>query len=157
MENVTGNRIKELRKELNLTQEGLGNILHVTKQSVSKWERGTNIPEPPILKQLANMFNCSTDYLLGTTDIKSYSDNLFSGTGALTKEDITLTKKDEKDIEKATEEFLKGLEGGAMLNGEILDEEDLELFKQAVKNGLTYAKISNKKKYTPKKYRKENE
>ena len=44
-----------------------------------------------------------------------------------------------------------------MLNGEILDDEDFELFRQAVKNGLTYAKISNKKKYTPKKYRKNND
>jgi len=40
---------------------------------------------------------------------------------------------------------------GLMLNGEILDEEDLLLLKQAIRNGLEYAKISNKKKYTPKK------
>lgn len=138
-----GNRIKQLRTEKNITQEELGKIVGVVKSTMSMYESGKSTPNDDIKKVLANYFNVSIDYLMGFTDEKKqYKDA-----------DPDLNKKDLKDIEKATERFLQGLEGGAMLNGEILDEQDFELFKQAVRNGLTYAKISNKKKYTPKKYR----
>lgn len=137
-------RIKQLRTEKNITQEELGKIVGVVKSTMSMYESGKSTPNDDIKKILANYFDVSIDYLMGFTDErKQYKAS-----------NPDLNKKDEKDIEKATEQFLKGLEGGAMLNGEILDEDDLELFKQAVRNGLTYAKISNKKKYTPKKYRK---
>jgi transcriptional regulator with XRE-family HTH domain len=70
-----------------------------------------------------------------------------------------LTKKDEKDVEKLLNQTMNYIENqeGIMLNGEILDENDLLLLKQAIKNGLEIAKISNKKKFTPKKYRKDKE
>jgi DNA-binding protein YbaB len=44
-----------------------------------------------------------------------------------------------------------------MLDGELLDEEDIQILAKSIKAGLEYAKISNKKKYTPKKYRNKRE
>lgn len=165
MDNITGNRIKELRLKLNLTQEKLGDILHVTKQSVSKWERGTNIPEPPILKQLANIFNCSTDYLLGTTDVKNYTDNISSGTGALvntltpTKEDTqssNLTDKEKKDIAKQVEDMLTNIDkvDGLEFYNQPQDEEDMDYIRRGLKRFLEDVKIYNKVKYNPKKNKK---
>jgi HTH-type transcriptional regulator, competence development regulator len=81
-----------------------------------------------------------------------YSRKLFNASS-----DIILNRKDEKDVEKLLNRTMDYIEEqeGLMLNGEILDENDLLLLKQAIKNGLEIAKISNKKRFTPKRYRKE--
>ncbi|HIG0360447.1 TPA: helix-turn-helix domain-containing protein [Clostridium sporogenes] len=146
-----GERIKEERLARKMTQTDLGNICGVTKYTISLYESGKSTPNDDIKNILANYFKVSIDYLLGRTDIKTTYETASSSKSDY---DPELNSKDKRDIEQMTNKFLEGLEGGAMLNGEILDESDLELFKQAVKNGLQYAKISNKKKYTPKKYRK---
>ncbi len=59
-----GDKLCKLRKEKNLTQEQLADILKVSRQSVSKWESGAAYPETEKLICLANLFECSTDYLL---------------------------------------------------------------------------------------------
>lgn len=59
-----GDKLCKLRKEKNLTQEQLADILKVSRQSVSKWESGIAYPETEKLIALANLFECSTDYLL---------------------------------------------------------------------------------------------
>ncbi|WP_142415465.1 helix-turn-helix domain-containing protein [Hathewaya massiliensis] len=83
---ITGDRIKNERRNLKLTQEQLGEKVHVTKQSVSKWENGTNLPEPPILNELAKIFDCTVDYLLGNTDVRNrLESSLFDGTGHTSK------------------------------------------------------------------------
>lgn len=169
MKATFGDRFKALRNEKGLKQEELvtdfNNKYHYsfTRSAISQYENDKRIPEIDALKNFAKYFNVSVDYLLGNIDIRSINSITqpdfvyYDSEGHPIIGELKLNGKDMKDIEKATENFLKGLEGGAMLNGEILDEEDFELFKQAVKNGLTYAKISNKKKYTPKKYRKNND
>ncbi|MBQ6674739.1 MAG: helix-turn-helix transcriptional regulator [Ruminococcus sp.] len=56
--------IKELRLEKDWTQAELGAKLNVTAQTVSKWEKGT-MPDISLIRNIANMFSFSTDYLLG--------------------------------------------------------------------------------------------
>lgn len=68
MDNVIGLRIKELRLKKGQTQEDLGNLLHVKKQTISKYENGINIPDADMLRQLSNILECSSDYLIGKTD-----------------------------------------------------------------------------------------
>lgn len=68
MDNVIGSRIKERRSICNKTQEELGLLVHVKKQTISKWEKGINMPDPQTLKLLANILDCSIDYLVGNTD-----------------------------------------------------------------------------------------
>lgn len=59
------NRIAELRKERNLTQQELALIIGVTPNAVSSWENENQKPDYGSLKKMAFFFNCSTDYLLG--------------------------------------------------------------------------------------------
>ena len=61
-------RIKELRKQHNLTQEQLGQIIHVSKYSILLYEKGKNYPDVRGLMGLADYFKVSADYLLGRTD-----------------------------------------------------------------------------------------
>ena len=59
------NRIAELRKERNLSQQELALIIGVTLNAVSSWENENQKPDYDSLKKMAFFFNCSTDYLLG--------------------------------------------------------------------------------------------
>jgi len=60
-----GATIKKLRREQNITQEQLAEFLGVTAQAVSRWETGTALPDIAQLPALANIFNVSSDQLLG--------------------------------------------------------------------------------------------
>ena len=71
-------RIKELRKQHNLTQEQLGQVIDVSKYSILLYEKGKNYPDVRGLIGLADYFGVSTDYLLGRTDDKSGARNLIS-------------------------------------------------------------------------------
>jgi len=57
-------KIQNLRKEKNLSQEELGEKLDVSRQSVSKWESGLAMPEIEKLVMLSEIFGVTTDYLL---------------------------------------------------------------------------------------------
>lgn len=72
-----GQKIRFLREQHGLKQINLANALQVTPQAVSKWERGTNYPDIPLLLRIAALFDVSIDYLLGTTEAGS---GLFVGT-----------------------------------------------------------------------------
>lgn len=61
-------RIRELRKSSGLTQQELGAVLGVAKNTVSQYETGRNIPNDDIKIAMANYFNVSMDYLMGKTD-----------------------------------------------------------------------------------------
>ena len=126
-----------------MTQKELAKKCGVTEATISRYISGARNPRGEILSKIASVIGISTDYLLGNSDIK-LSDN-----------NNSLNQKDEKDIEKALNKTLEILENqeGLMLSGQPVDEQDFELIKLAIKNGLEYAKISNKKKYTPKKYK----
>ena len=59
-----GEKLAKLRREQNLTQEQLAELLGVSRQSVSKWESNAAYPETEKLIRLAKMYDCSLDYLL---------------------------------------------------------------------------------------------
>ncbi|WP_200886094.1 XRE family transcriptional regulator [Heyndrickxia ginsengihumi] len=68
-----------------------------------------------------------------------------------------LNAKDEKDIAKKMESILKEMDSGTALafDGEPMDEETKELVRAAIESNLILTKQIAKKKFTPKKYRKE--
>lgn len=68
IENILKNRIKEERLNLNMNQEELGNKIGISNKNISKYESGIAKPNLDTLARLADIFNCSTDYLLGRTD-----------------------------------------------------------------------------------------
>lgn len=65
-------RMKELRKENNLTFEELADrVGDITKTSLSRYESGAREPKLPLLKKLADIFGCSIDYLAGESDYRN--------------------------------------------------------------------------------------
>ena len=71
------NKVKELREEMGLKQIELAQTLEISQGTLSNWERGVHDPDNEALGQLAQIFNCSVDYLLGRTDIRRPLDGLF--------------------------------------------------------------------------------
>lgn len=63
---MIGNRIKERRIELSLTQEYIAGLLDVNPSHVSNIENGHARPSLIILVKIANILNCSIDRFLGT-------------------------------------------------------------------------------------------
>lgn len=61
---TTGEKLTLLRKEKNITQEQLSEMLDVSRQSVSRWEKDAAFPETDKLIQLSRLFACSIDFLL---------------------------------------------------------------------------------------------
>ncbi len=68
---MIGERLLELRKDANLTQDELAAILNINKHSISSYERNKSEPPDAIKILVAQYFNVSIDYLLGITDFPS--------------------------------------------------------------------------------------
>ncbi|MDR0905446.1 MAG: helix-turn-helix domain-containing protein [Oscillospiraceae bacterium] len=64
--------LKSLRKGKDLTQEEISEILGVSPQSVSKWERGETFPDITLLPALANLYKVSVDALIGMDKINDW-------------------------------------------------------------------------------------
>ena len=63
MEIKLGEKIKILRKQKNISQEVLAQVLGVTFQAVSKWETGAAMPDVAMIPAIAHFFEVSTDEL----------------------------------------------------------------------------------------------
>lgn len=99
------------------------------------------------LSKISKYFGVTIDYLL---------------TGAQKETALPpLNQRDERDIEKRLQMMLGELDGpdagSLMYSGEPLDEETRELLRISLRNQLELSKQLAKKKFTPKKYRKEGE
>lgn len=62
----TGTKLRKLRDSIDKTQLELSKLLHVTKSTISMYERNERTPSPDILKKYSQLFDVSIDYLLGT-------------------------------------------------------------------------------------------
>jgi transcriptional regulator with XRE-family HTH domain len=62
--------LKKERKKAGLTQQQLAEKVCVAQPNVLAWEKGLKRPSIESLGALANVFGCSTDYLLGREDIE---------------------------------------------------------------------------------------
>ena len=135
-----GARLKELRIEKNMQQSELGRLLNITNVAVSHYENDNRKPTPEIISKVSDIFNVSTDYLLGNTTSK--------------RKYYELTEKDEKSIEKTLEKLVEELDNGLYSKDmEEYDEDSRDLLINALSMGLRVAKKEAKRKFTPKKYR----
>ena len=57
-------KIKQLRKDNNMTQEDLAEKLNVSRQTISKWETNITIPDADNIVAISKLFNITTDELL---------------------------------------------------------------------------------------------
>ncbi len=85
-------RFKALREEKGLTQEELSKILGVGRSTIAGYETKSKQPNYELLNKISIFFDVSTDYLLGLTDVKKYSEDIlaFNSTEGLTEDDIKL-------------------------------------------------------------------
>lgn len=140
-------RIKEQRKKMRYTQKELADKVCVSSQVISNWERGYTEPSADDVNKLAEILNCSTDYLLGRTTEPTPGH----------KQSVSeLSPKEEKDILKDLQKILEGLEGGyAAYDGKTPEEiEDQELLKTSLETSMRLAKRLAKEKFTPNKHKK---
>lgn len=69
-----GERLKKLRQEKEVTQAEIGELLEVSRRTISFYECDKHFPrDAESLIKLAKYFNVSLDYLLGSSDIKNYN------------------------------------------------------------------------------------
>ncbi|MFA5449752.1 MAG: helix-turn-helix domain-containing protein [Clostridia bacterium] len=68
-------RLYELRRKKGMSQEELADAIGVTRQAVSKWERGESSPDTDNLIALARLYEVSLDELVGLTVDREQRDN----------------------------------------------------------------------------------
>lgn len=134
---VFSKRLRYYLSQNNMTQVELAKKLNVGTTSVYNWCNGIKTPRMDKVDAMCDLFKCSRSDLIE-------------------EKAPLLTEKDEKDIEKTLQDTLNQLESeqnGLMFSGQALDDETRELLKISLENSLRMAKITAKKKFTPKKYR----
>jgi len=100
-------RLKELRKENNLKQEEIAEKLSITTSAYGFYEQGKTIPNATTITFLADLYDVSTDYLLGITNIrKSNNKEPDDLTIAAHHEGNNWTPEELEEIEKF-KEFVK--------------------------------------------------
>ena len=134
--------LRILRKNKGLSMKELGEIIGVAESTISQYETGKREPDFETLLKLGEFFNVSVDYLL-------------RGDNPQNNKTPALTKKDERDIAKTLANLKETLEEGLMFDGDPMSDEAKESILAAMELGLQAAKLKNKEKYTPKKYKKD--
>lgn len=129
--------IKIAAKQKGYSINKLEQELGFPRSSISKFNKNT--PSTEKIEQISNFLGISTNYLIKGADSE-------------------LNAKDKKDISKALNETILQLENqdGLMFDGEIIDDETRELLRISLENTIRTAKVTAKKKFTPKKYRTDN-
>lgn len=79
MEYEIGKKIKELRKDLGLTQKQLAKMLNKSETGFASWEQGLSEPSVHDLRMLCVIFQVSADYLLGLEDEAGTKTNINNG------------------------------------------------------------------------------
>ena len=103
------NRIKELRKEKQMTQVRLGIELNVTQETISAYEIGKHQPSVEILLKISQIFDASLDYIMGLSELRRPLDihNLPRDEGTL----LSLYHRLDTPKKELAVTFIKGLLG----------------------------------------------
>lgn len=135
-------RIKSLCKSHGISMNKLEETLGFGKGYISKL--GSSTPNTAKIKQIADYFNVTVDYLM---------------TGEEKKDDpYVITSKDERDIARDLEnlrgKLMNGADGPLSYEGEPIPEEDTELLLGQIELMMRRLKPINKEKYNPNKNKK---
>lgn len=146
-----GEYIVRLRQSKGYSQRKLAQLTGLSNTTISRIESGiTEKPDAETIKILAQSLDVDEEYM-------------FMAAGYIEKNEPSkpdmprFTPKEERDIAKRLEKMREDLlqQQGLMFYGEPVSEEAVESILAALEFGIRQAKIINKK-YTPKKYRKDN-
>lgn len=141
-----GERIKNMRLKLGMSQVEFADKINVSKQTLYKYENNviTNIPSDKI-EAAARLGNVSPSYLMGWEESSenTYSENDKPQFAARDERDIT------RDLNSIMEKLKRGEGGPASFEGEAIPEADQELFAGQLELMLRRLKAINKDKYNP--------
>ena len=135
-------QIRDIAKSKGYSVNRLEKELGFARSSINKFNK--NIPSVDKLQQIADFLGVTVDYLM-------------TGETPEEKKDVTLTRRDERDIEKILDQTREQLlsQEGLMFDGQPASPEAVESILSAMQVGMELAKKKNKEKYTPKKYKKD--
>ena len=135
-------QIRDIAKSKGYSVNRLEKELGFARSSINKFNK--NIPSVDKLQQIADFLGVTVDYLM-------------TGETPEQKKDVTLTRRDERDIEKILDQTREQLlsQEGLMFDGQPASPEAVESILSAMQVGMELAKKKNKEKYTPKKYKKD--
>lgn len=143
-----GDRLRKLRKETGKSQKEFGKLFDLSESAIGMYERNERKPDYKTLERFAEYLNTNINYLITgkNTDKADVNSSL-----------PVLSIKNEKDIAKKLESILDSLDSDTALafDGEPMDNDTKELVRTAIESNLKLTKQLAKKKFTPKKYRKE--
>ena len=116
------NRLQQLRKAKGLSQEELAQILGLSRQAISKWERAETSPDTDNLVCLARLYNISIDSLLSTDEsIEEIKERI-------AQERINEIDKEKDEIEKTEDETIDPLEENIIKeDSQIISNDDIKL------------------------------
>lgn len=142
-------RIKERRLKLEMSYQDLSNATGISKSTLQRYETGY-IKKVPInqIEILAKALHTTPSYLMGWDNTVPEAPS------------VPLTPRDERQIAADLEKMLADLDNKnsmAAMGGTVEDDEDRELLKASLQATMRLAKKIAKEKYTPKKYRHEEE
>ena len=142
-------RIKERRLKLEMSYQDLSDATGISKSTLQRYETGY-IKKVPInqIEILAKALHTTPSYLMGWDNIVTEAPS------------VPLTPRDERQIAADLEKMLADLDSKnamAAMGGTVEDDEDRELLKASLQATMRLAKKIAKEKYTPKKYRHEEE
>ena len=113
-----GERFKSLRVGKNLTQQKLADLFFLNKSSISRYEQDKQIPEMELLEKFSIFFDCSVDFLLGTSDVKKI----------LNPEEQALHKKKSELFDMIVDE----LKSSGQITDDMSFEEQYKIIKQRI-------------------------
>ena len=138
-----GDRIKARRLELDMSQDELARLVgYKSRSSINKIESdGRLLPQRKIM-EIATALNTTPAYIMGWEESNQAE-----------APSVPLTPRDERQIAAD----LDSKNAMAAMGGTVEDDEDRELLKASLQATMRLAKKIAKEKYTPKKYRHEEE
>ena len=99
------NRIKELRKEIGMTQVRLSIELEVAQETISAYEHGKHYPSINSLIKMMEIFNVGIDYIMGFSNVRNPVEELTEDEQIILR-CFKLLSDQKKELAKA---YLKGL------------------------------------------------
>lgn len=142
---IFSNNLKFFMQQKNKTRKEICDDLNIKYTTFADWYNGNKYPRIDKIELLAKYFGIQKS-------------NLIEEKNDTNKNSLELTARDERDIKKHLDKALENLENdeALMFDGEPveMDTETKELLKASLENSIRLAKTLAKKKYTPKKYQK---
>lgn len=151
----------ELCKERNVSPTRAAIEIGISKATPTTWKKRGLTPQGETLNKIAAYFGVSTDYLLGNVTVPFFqldNDRILQDINSYESESTsTLTDRDRRDIARDLERIMEALDtaGDLQFDGDPMSDEARESIRAAMKLGLEAAKVKNKERFTPKKFRKE--